>query len=289
MRKSAFTLIELLVVIAIIAILAAILFPVFATAREKARQTSCASNLKQFGLAYAQYQTDYDEMTLGGKSIGSDNRCSWSVGGIGWAGMIYPYVKSKGVYTCPDDQTKPSSTNNTAISYSYNRNAASWQRGGNCFPGSPISEFTAPAVTVMMSEINNLGVVNVTNANEGTSATGTGTMLCTNAVGCQTTSSYYVTGYLGDLDSKTGGQGGAGLAATGPPVPYLNFYMNNGPDGIHSGGSNFLMVDGHVKWLKGTNVSPGYNASNPTDAATGGNAAGTQVSGSRWAATFSQK
>src|ERR1700722_16915261 len=62
MKRTGFTLIELLVVIAIIAILAAILFPVFAAAREKARQTSCASNLKQIGLAILQYAQDYDEL-----------------------------------------------------------------------------------------------------------------------------------------------------------------------------------------------------------------------------------
>ena len=62
-KRSGFTLIELLVVIAIIAILAAILFPVFAQAREKARSVSCLSNLKQAGLAYTMYTQDYDEMT----------------------------------------------------------------------------------------------------------------------------------------------------------------------------------------------------------------------------------
>src|ERR1700733_14163574 len=92
--KKGFTLIELLVVIAIIAILAAILFPVFAQAREKARQTSCASNLKQLGLAYVQYVQDYDELMPSAIS-GS----SWE----GWAGLIYPYVKSTGVYSCLSD------------------------------------------------------------------------------------------------------------------------------------------------------------------------------------------
>ncbi len=92
MRRG-FTLIELLVVIAIIAILAAILFPVFAKAREKARQASCASNLKQLGLAITQYTQDYDENL--------PNSCLNTVGT--WRYMIYPYVKSTGVYKCPSN------------------------------------------------------------------------------------------------------------------------------------------------------------------------------------------
>jgi prepilin-type N-terminal cleavage/methylation domain-containing protein len=64
MKKRAFTLIELLVVIAIIAVLSAILFPVFAKAREKARQTTCASNMRQLGLAWIQYMQDYDEICI---------------------------------------------------------------------------------------------------------------------------------------------------------------------------------------------------------------------------------
>jgi prepilin-type N-terminal cleavage/methylation domain-containing protein/prepilin-type processing-associated H-X9-DG protein len=91
--KSAFTLIELLVVIAIIAILAAILFPVFAKAREKARQASCASNEKQLGLGILQYVQDYDEVypaSNGGIATGN------------WGQQIYPYVKSTGVFACPD-------------------------------------------------------------------------------------------------------------------------------------------------------------------------------------------
>ena len=94
-KVSAFTLIELLVVIAIIAILAAILFPVFATAREKARQTQCASNMKQLTLAMIQYAQDYDEVYPSGSYVVSNT--------IGWTAQVYPYVKSYEVYKCPDE------------------------------------------------------------------------------------------------------------------------------------------------------------------------------------------
>src|SRR5579883_2154818 len=88
LHKRGFTLIELLVVIAIIAILAAILFPVFARAREKARQISCLSNEKQLGLAYMMYVQDYDETFVFGDPSGGKGA------GSGWASSIYPYVKS---------------------------------------------------------------------------------------------------------------------------------------------------------------------------------------------------
>src|SRR5687767_4467240 len=102
-RKSGFTLIELLVVIAIIAILAAILFPVFARARENARRASCQSNLKQIALGVFQYRQDYDErFPIDGSGTGDS---------LGWAYVIQPYLKSEQIFQCPSENTKP--TGNT--------------------------------------------------------------------------------------------------------------------------------------------------------------------------------
>jgi len=114
--NSAFTLIELLVVIAIIAILAAILFPVFAQAREKARQTSCLNNMKQLTTGALQYVQDYDEtlpltyikFQAAGNAgyvwtvpLNSDTAADKALEATLWAWALQPYIKSVGVYACP--------------------------------------------------------------------------------------------------------------------------------------------------------------------------------------------
>ncbi|RYX85549.1 DUF1559 domain-containing protein [bacterium] len=121
--KQAFTLIELLVVIAIIAILAAILFPVFARARENARRSSCQSNLKQIGLGVMQYVQDYDEgfplHNAGGPAFG-------------FFAIMQPYLKSTQIYQCPSETTTPADNNpatNGYTDYAYNLTLG-W-RGGN--------------------------------------------------------------------------------------------------------------------------------------------------------------
>jgi prepilin-type N-terminal cleavage/methylation domain-containing protein/prepilin-type processing-associated H-X9-DG protein len=101
MTRKGFTLIELLVVIAIIAILAAILFPVFAKAREKARQSSCLSNVKQMMLAMLSYAQDNDEcLPVGGQSAGGY-----------WVNVIAPYMKSTQIIICPSSAARSAGTN----------------------------------------------------------------------------------------------------------------------------------------------------------------------------------
>ncbi len=133
MSRRGFTLIELLVVIAIIAILAAILFPVFARAREKARQTSCLSNLKQLGLGVTMYCQDYDEIMPINGPHGGDITTKW------WSGRIYPYVKNAQLYRCPSRQTM-------VIAYSINYRMSNWSAG------IEMAQIEFPAETILLAD-----------------------------------------------------------------------------------------------------------------------------------------
>jgi len=169
--RKGFTLIELLVVIAIIAILAAILFPVFARAREKARQTSCLSNMKQIGLGLMMYVQDYDEMMPGFKVylVGGDSNTR----GDGWYDAIEPYVKNEQIGICPSyryDSTYGRTNMPNATGYWGRTLTASYgvpAQDSNCVaalgnlgtmfsgytpPGPSIASVTKPAETVMVFE-----------------------------------------------------------------------------------------------------------------------------------------
>ncbi|MCC7495205.1 MAG: DUF1559 domain-containing protein [Fimbriimonadaceae bacterium] len=152
-RKRGFTLIELLVVIAIIAILAAILFPVFAKAREKARQASCLSNTKQISIAFLQYAQDYDErMPYQVTWVLPSYATGWS-----WPDRISPYIKNVQVFVCPSAATSVEWINNAAthdcvwsawctgiprVAYAYNTNVSA----------QPLAQMLAPAETFMFGD-----------------------------------------------------------------------------------------------------------------------------------------
>ncbi len=292
--RTGFTLIELLVVIAIISILTAILFPVFAKAREKARQTACLNNEKQLGLAFLQYTGDYDDSFLGG--TGKNVAINYGlVSGQGWGGQIYSYVKDVDVYKCPDDST-PTVLDATqtayTVSYGYNVNFV------NGFPfsinGNTQSALSSPSKTVLLFEVSN-ATANPTDAFEGRTTVQQGLYITPSADGLDGGMNYQKsTANSIVVKYETGLMGGNG----GRVCPYTQGVQNPQFDAItgrHSDGSNFLFGDGHVKWLRGASVSNGHNAAQETDDQMGGanctstvatnTAAGT--GNNKFAATFS--
>ncbi|MBC8142904.1 MAG: DUF1559 domain-containing protein [Armatimonadetes bacterium] len=241
MNRKAFTLIELLVVIAIIAILAAILFPVFAQAREKARQAACGSGLRQVGLAFAQYVQDYDETTpqiwFGPNSM--DQRYFWM-------DALLPYTKSNEFFSsCPSkdfDNWQPSQQIPTPganakarenVSFAVNSLYASANTAAKTADkqdttppiretGVPYSEFVVPTNTVLGGD-------------------GSG---------------YYIAYSASNADLKV---------ETQPPYTGTIKFPNlgrltpvNNPNrfiGRHFGGANFVYCDGHAKWSKISDVA----------------------------------
>ncbi len=202
-KRHGFTLIELLVVIAIIAILAAILFPVFAKAREKARQTTCASNMKQIGTALMMYVQDYDEtMPYGDVYALNSYYDVWTV--------LQPYIKNWNVYACPSDSLKncvslaaasgkwPASWESVQLSYGYNY----------VNEGDTLAQFTAPSDTCVFAEMIERPY-------------------------------FYQQG-------NTLSDGSVGVGYTDAPARLAS---------RHSDGMNMCFYDGHVKWVKSTNVA----------------------------------
>lgn len=156
MRKG-FTLIELLVVIAIIAILAAILFPVFARAREKARQASCLSNLKQLTLACVAYAQDYDEQ-LSWEELDLNGSGSMDAGDMTWRSQILPYVRNTQIFFCPSDRSPTGTlytgqTGDFATVAGYAINVSHWDPGSPTQPtGSSLGQIEDASSVVFLWE-----------------------------------------------------------------------------------------------------------------------------------------
>ena len=159
-KSRGFTLIELLVVIAIIAILAAILFPVFASAREKARQISCLSDLRQIGLGMLQYVQDNDE-TMFQTTYYNDATgilYQWD-GGLNFAtntydptqGFLQPYMKSVAIQDCPDAAGIPLGSPAEHISYGINQ-LIYYDTSFNQLPAPSLAQFTVPSDTVLLTD-----------------------------------------------------------------------------------------------------------------------------------------
>ena len=243
-RQHAFTLIELLVVIAIIAILAAVLFPVFAKAREKARQTACLSNEKQIGIALLQYTQDYDDFL----PCGHDN--TWNTG-AGWAAQIYPYLKSTAVFACPDDSSTP--TNGTGwYTISYAGNMSLFSRFGDInksvgnATGANLSQFTSPGMTVGFLEVT-CAQAQVTTNTDAYSPVAYGDPGQTPygwADGPSSSGPFYAQGF----DSNSIGLGGR---------TWTTSYCLQ--KSYHDPGTNYLAMDGHAKYLLPVKVSSGYS------------------------------
>ena len=168
-HQHGFTLLELLVVVAIIAILAAILFPVFSRARENARRSSCQSNLKQIGMTLLQYSQDYDEIIVGHyfKGFEGDDH----PGAYRWMDAIYPYVKSQAVFDCPSDTSidkyvyrQPAQIHTTGSYGSYGINNAYWGESGISGAASALdhnkllalSDLQTPSTTVWVTDTSRI-------------------------------------------------------------------------------------------------------------------------------------
>ncbi len=157
MRRRGFTLIELLVVIAIIAILAAILFPVFAKAREKARQSSCASNEKQLILAALQYVQDYDEVFMRANNtpctyILPDGVTTSANTNMLWMYQMYGYTKNSQMWNCPSSTNKWNPSAYSAnFGYGFN-DSYGGLGGGNGLGGTALASIQAPSETIAFTD-----------------------------------------------------------------------------------------------------------------------------------------
>jgi prepilin-type N-terminal cleavage/methylation domain-containing protein/prepilin-type processing-associated H-X9-DG protein len=274
--KKGFTLIELLVVIAIIAILAAIMFPVFARARDKARQTTCLSNTKQITLGVLMYCDDYDEMlTVAGLALDIDlgipGTGGWYGTGYqtawGWSDYVadgnycmktnyqiqtLPYIKSSKIFHCPNDPNgRMSSSYWAAADYSWSGGPISAMGDINAWANQPLARVVDPGNTILLlcSPLN--GKYDVATgwpeANYHYAGINDDAPLASFGAGLYP-------GNRLDTGNPTNMCNGAG---TGPCLDGILCTVGTSPSSVtnvfvqvHNGGTNYGFVDGHSKWYR---------------------------------------
>lgn len=239
LKPGGFTLIELLVVIAIIGILAAILFPVFGRARENARKTACASNLKQVGLGIMQYVQDYDEIypfdALASLNTSGVRTGVSTLSPLAWMGQIQPYVKSQQLFICP-------SMRNGSGSIPQDQKNSYWANGGifstkTQTPVAMASVNEASRVVMCFDDMRDLGLND---------------------------QAIYRPFWLNATTFTDNNGGGSSLT---PGVG------GNSRLGAHNEITNVLWADGHVKTIKTNNLRrAALPAEPPAPAGTGGEA-----------------
>jgi prepilin-type N-terminal cleavage/methylation domain-containing protein/prepilin-type processing-associated H-X9-DG protein len=226
-KHFAFTLIELLMVIAIIALLAAILFPVFGRARENARRSSCQSNLKQLALGLKQYTQDFDERFPFGPPVSNADFSS------AWAPAIQPYTKSHQILQCPSDDGDPVTTTNPTqdgyTDYWYNAALSLKWDGGEVSPNYRVTGISEAALlnsslTIMLGE-----------GDGNNFSTG-----ATRANGCA----------LADLMNIAGPETSATANKCDVTTYYAKVIGIGKGQKNHLSGFNLAYTDGHVKWQR---------------------------------------
>lgn len=279
---AGFTLIELLIVIAIIAILAAILFPVFARARENARRASCQSNLKQIGLGLAQYAIDFDNR-LPGDNVQTQ---ATTVRNRSWPSIIFPYIKTDAVFVCPSSKAgmydlQPQTYLKTSRSYTQatdsdgstttnmNDGSKNWfvRDGlsyGRNFMGS--SNWTTTAFDASVTYVSPSNDTRRTGFNERGSSPDVG-------AGINEAQVEDPTGTIAVFDNMSGNNTGTNMIGITTEMQTDRFTqdgssqtvngVSSGSDTIprkvsarHLEGFNALYGDGHVKWRKWGSTQP---------------------------------
>jgi prepilin-type N-terminal cleavage/methylation domain-containing protein/prepilin-type processing-associated H-X9-DG protein len=272
--RKGFTLIELLVVIAIIAILAAILFPVFAQAREAARKTSCMSNMKQIGTAVMMYTQDHDETYS--QAYWYKNDAGDAAGYFQWSGMIMPYCKNAQMFVCPSDPNKglpptnppdpgysglPNGLDAQVPRISYTVNAALMPRKRRTIDPANVVNLAAvdaPADVIMVAEFSNFPACVNDTSNQTSTNFKNKSHRSMNAVMLNAGGGAWKGEAAGEfppnvqavyaMTPQVARQVFAACRAPGygGGLPHIAYMQED----RHSSGSNYTYADGHAKWAK---------------------------------------